>query len=81
MIQGGKGSSAGLCSWSYHVHNPARVLQTGLNDLGIRLKCVDKKQIRLPTDLSDAAFRVGSGEYADDMALVDTSPTSLSLAL
>jgi hypothetical protein len=53
----------------------------GLNDLGIRLKCVDKKQIHLPMDLSDAAFWVGSGEYADDMALVDTSPTSLSLAL
>jgi hypothetical protein len=42
----------------------------GLNDLGIKLKCVDKKQIRLPTDLSDAAFRVGSGEYADDMLLL-----------
>jgi hypothetical protein len=46
-----------------------------------QVKIVDKKQIRLPTDLSDAAFRVGSGEYADDMALVDTSPTSLSAAL
>jgi hypothetical protein len=53
----------------------------GLNDLGIRLKCVDKKQLRLPADLSEVAFRVGSGEYADDMALVDTSPASLSAAL
>jgi hypothetical protein len=53
----------------------------GLNDLGIRLKCVDKKQIRFPMDLSEAPFRVRSGEYADDMALVDTSPASLSSAL
>jgi hypothetical protein len=53
----------------------------GLSDLGIRLKCVDKKQIHLPMDLSEATFQVGFGEYADNMALVDRSPASLSAAL
>jgi hypothetical protein len=54
----------------------------GLKDLGIKFQCVKKKQISLPADLSEATtFQVGSGEYADDMALIDTSPTALSNAL
>ena len=43
--------------------------------------CVEKGQIQLPEDLTGATFRVGSGEYADDMALVDTSPASLSASI
>ena len=35
----------------------------------------------MPEDLTGATFRVGSGEYADDMALVDTSPASLSASI
>jgi hypothetical protein len=54
----------------------------GLKDLGIKFQCVKKKQISLPADLSESTtFQVGSGEYADDMALIDTSPTALSNAL
>jgi hypothetical protein len=63
----------GLFSWSNHVHCSSSSSASPWQ--------VNKKQIRTPADLSEATFRVGSGEYADDMVLVDTSPTSLSAAL
>lgn len=53
----------------------------GLSDLGIRFGCVTKEQVQTPADLSGATFQVGSGEYADDVFLVDTSPASLTAAL
>jgi len=52
-----------------------------LSNLGVRFDCVSKIQVQLPLDLSGAAFHVGTGEYADDMFLVDTSLQSLSAAM
>ena len=39
--------------------------------------CVEKGQIQLLEDLTGATFRVGSGEYADDMASLSASITRL----
>jgi hypothetical protein len=45
----------------------------GLKSLGIKFACVKKKQISLPADLAEATLQMESGEYSDDMALIDTS--------
>ena len=55
--------------------------QANLTDLGIKFKCAEKKQMSLPLDLLGVTFRVGTGEYADDMYALDTSPVRLSEAV
>jgi hypothetical protein len=55
--------------------------QAGLHELGIKFNCAGGKHIGLPPDLSRVSFQVGSGEYADDMVLIDTCATRLTKAL
>ena len=55
--------------------------QVGLTELGVEFRCAKKKQLELPLDLVGVSFRVGSGEYADDMALIDTCAARLTASV
>ena len=54
--------------------------QAGLTELGVEFRCA-KKQIELPLDLVGVSFHVGSGEYADDMALINTCAARLTASV
>lgn len=54
----------------------------GIEDLlGIELSCAKGSDIKLPADLVGKRFRLGSFEYADDMAFISSSAARLSEAL
>ena len=55
--------------------------QAGLTDLGVELCCAEGKVLSLPLDLVGTSFRIGTGEYADDMVMLSTCANRLTDAV
>ena len=58
-----------------------RLAGLNTNTGGIKLSCARRKQMDVPPELVGQTFCVGSVEFADDMAVVETAATRLSEAL
>ena len=64
------------------IHSAALVLRLAkLDDVGIWFNGVSKRHMSIPQDLVGLAFKLGQGEFVDDVILIDACPKKLSAAL